>query len=111
MSHKFKVGDIVECNYFTEVIDTAHTRIRKDHRVEIGKIVVARSSDYLIEFNNNVGNAKNSYPHLGEIKGSDRECYWHVSDFNIRLARIKNSKLARKLYPNYKVEGKWLIAC
>ena len=94
---KFKVGDRVE----VVSCDNADSYIG-----EVGTIQWRDSSLILIYFDNNSLNCNKN--RLNGTFPKDFPDYF-VAEENIQYARIRDSKLARKLYPNYKVvDEKWL---
>jgi len=78
----FKVGDMVVC------VD-AKTDYRTTFKLIQGKLYkILYVDDY----------------HITIVES--KHCRWNLTRFELAL---KNNKLNRKLYPNYKIEGKFLI--
>lgn len=91
MLNDFKIGDRVR--------STLHPEFG------IGTIIVVISSDYGVCFDN-------KHPILHNLNGNcENQRGWYHSKVNIKLAeiKVKNTRLARKMYPNAKEESGYLL--
>jgi hypothetical protein len=83
---KFKIGDKI--------------KVTDKHQFygETGTIVSFYQKMYDVKMDNE---------NLNNIRGVNSDCYF--DDDNIQLFQIRNTKLARKIYPNHKViDEEWL---
>ena len=71
----------------------------------IGTIIVVSNSDYGVLFDN-------KYPFLHDLEGNcESQRGWYCDKGNIKLAeiKVKNTRLARKMYPKAKEDSGYLL--
>jgi len=105
---KFKLGDRVKIN-------GKNTRINNEKGTVVSKIdpndksyaIELDSKDISKGINTNKLSSWDVYSHLEFLPNRIRH-EW-VLENELIHARIRNTKIARKVHPNYKEDGEWLI--
>lgn len=109
--NKFKVGDLIGTLY-----NGQNCLYECAGHVAYGKIVAQDKHDcFLIEFDNkvdgNIGDKNLEVYSNGFLFNDFKEgkSYWQIEMSNIVTIQVKATRLAKKMYPNAKQEGDYLL--